>query len=150
MLCTYYDCSCDSHALFEATINGDENAVAAQIECIHREETSPLHYNKEDSLRSVIKLAYYTYRDRYVQWEELPSGEGYADVAYLPKYDSEYPILLIELKWNKDVQTAIDQIKAKHYPDSFKGYGREIILVGITYDKETKKHICKIEKMPIE
>ena len=107
-------------------------------------------YNKEDSLRSVIKLAYYTYRDYYVQWEELPSGEGYADVAYLPKYDSEYPILLIELKWNKDVQTAIDQIKEKHYPESFMGYGREIILVGITYDKETKKHTCKIEKMPIE
>ncbi len=41
-------------------------------------------------------------------------------------------------------------IKAKHYPDSFKGYSREIILVGITYDKETKKHICKIEKIPIE
>lgn len=76
MLCTYYDCSCDSHALFEATINGDDAAVAEQIELIHREETSPLHYNKEDSLRSVIKLAYYTYRDRYVQWEELPSGEG--------------------------------------------------------------------------
>ena len=140
----------ESDALFEATISGDENAVAAQIERTHREETSPLHYNKEDSLRSVIKLAYYTYRDYYVQWEELPSGEGYADVAYLPKYDSEYPILLIELKWNKDVQTAIDQIKEKHYPESFMGYGREIILVGITYDKETKKHTCKIEKMPIE
>lgn len=46
MLCTYYDCSCDSHALFEATINGDDAAVAEQIELIHREETSPLHYNK--------------------------------------------------------------------------------------------------------
>ena len=90
------------------------------------------------------------YTIKHLEREEFPSGEGYADVAYLPKYDSEYPILLIELKWNKDVQTAIDQIKAKHDPDSFKGYGREIILVGITYDKETKKHICKIEKMPIE
>jgi len=140
----------ESDALFEATINGDENAVSSQIERIHREETSPLHYNKEDSLRSVIKLAYYTYRAHYVQWEELPSGEGYVDIAYLPKYDSDYPILIIELKWNKNVQTAIDQIKAKHYPDSFMGYGREIILVGISYDKETKKHICKIEKMPIE
>ncbi len=140
----------ESDALLDATINGNEAAVAEQIKRIHREETSPLHYNKEDSLRSVIKLAYYTYRDHYVQWEELPSGEGYVDVAYLPKYDSDYPILLIELKWNKGVKTAIDQIKAKHYPDSFKGYGREIILVGITYDKESKKHICIIEKTPIE
>jgi hypothetical protein len=139
----------ESEQLFADTIRQNEDAVAAQIEKVHAEETAPLHYNKEDSLRSVIKLAYYTYRDHYVQWEELPSGEGYVDVAYLPKYDSDYPILIIELKWNKDVQTAIDQIKAKHYPDSFKEYGREIILVGITYDKETKKHICKIEKMPM-
>jgi len=140
----------ESDALLEATISGDEATVATLIERIHREETSPLHYNKEDSLRSVIKLAYYTYRDHYVQWEELPSGEGYADVVYLPKHDSGYPILLIELKWNKDVQTAIDQIKTKHYPEAFKGYGYEIILVGIAYDKESKKHVCKIEKMTME
>ena len=34
----------ESDALFEATISGDDNAVASQIERIHREETSPLHY----------------------------------------------------------------------------------------------------------
>lgn len=110
-----------------------------------------MHYNKEDSLRSVIKLAYYTYRDHYVQWEELPAGNGYADIVYLPKYDSDYPILVIELKWNQNVKTVIQQIKDLHYLNSFKGYGRDILLVGITYDKDApagkRKHICKIEKM---
>ena len=143
-----------SEQLFLDTIEGNETAVAEQIEKIHMEETSPIHYNKEDSLRSVIKLAYYTYRDNYVQWEELPAGAGYADVAYLPKYDPGYPILVIELKWNKDAETAIQQIKNRHYPDSFKGLGREIILVGITYDKNApagnRKHICKIEKVEME
>ena len=143
-----------SEQLFLDTIEGNETAVAEQIEKIHMEETSPIHYNKEDSLRSVIKLAYYTYRDNYVQWEELPAGAGYADVAYLPKYDSGYPILVIELKWNKDAETAIQQIKNRHYPHSFKGLGREIILVGITYDKNApagnRKHICKIEKVEME
>lgn len=143
-----------SEQLFLDTIEGNETAVAEQIEKIHMEETSPIHYNKEDSLRSVIKLAYYTYRDNYVQWEELPAGVGYADVAYLPKYDSGYPILVIELKWNKDTETAIQQIKNRHYPDSFKELGREIILVGITYDKNApagnRKHICKIEKVEME
>ena len=140
-----------SEQLFLDTIEGNEDAVAEQIEKIHMEETSPIHYNKEDSLRSVIKLAYYTYRDNYVQWEELPAGAGYADVAYIPKYDSGYPILVIELKWNKNAETAIEQIKNRHYPDSFKGLGREIILVSITYDKDApvgnRKHICKIEKV---
>lgn len=144
----------ESNQLFNDTIHANEKAVAAQIEKIHLEETTPLHYNKEDSLRSVIKLAYYTYRDHYVQWEELPAGNGYADVVYLPKYDSDYPILVIELKWNQEVKTAIQQIKDRHYPDSFKGYGRDILLVGITYDKDApagnRKHICKIEKVTMD
>ena len=143
-----------SEQLFLDTIEGNEDAVAEQIEKIHMEETSPIHYNKEDSLRSIIKLAYYTYRDNYVQWEELPAGAGYADVAYLPKYDSGYPILVIELKWNKNAETAIRQIKNRQYPDSFKGLGRDIILVGITYDKDApagnRKHTCKIENVVME
>jgi hypothetical protein len=144
----------ESEQLFLDTINGNEEAVASQIEKIHREETAPLHYNKEDSLRSVIKLAYYSYRDHYVQFEELAAGEGFADVVYLPKYDSDYPILVIELKWNKNVETAVNQIKDRRYPDSFKGCGKDIILVGITYDKAApagnRKHICKIEKVTMD
>ncbi|MBR4182347.1 MAG: AAA family ATPase [Lachnospiraceae bacterium] len=141
----------ESEQLFLDTINMNEEAVAAQIEKIHREETSPLHYNKEDSLRSVIKLAYYTYRDNYLQWEELPAGEGYADIVYLPKRDSDWPVLVIELKWNKSAKGAIDQIMSKHYPDILKDYGSEILLVGINYDKDArsgeKKHECRIIKI---
>ena len=141
----------ESDRLFLDTIQGNEAAVAAKIEKIHREETSPLHYNREDSLRSVIKLAYYTYRDHYLQWEELPAGEGYADVVYLPKGDSDWPVLVVELKWNHSAKGAIDQILKKKYPDCLKGYGREIVLVGISYDKVAgsgeKKHSCRIVKV---
>ena len=81
----------ESEQLFADTIQGNEEAVAAQIEKVHAEETSPLHYNKEESLRSVIKLAYYSYRDHYLKFEELPSGEGYADIVYIPKPESDWP-----------------------------------------------------------
>lgn len=138
----------ESDCLFLDTIHEDENAVAAQIEKIHNEETAPLHYNKEDSLRSVIKLAYYTYRDHYLQWEELPAGMGYADVVYLPKHDSDWPVLVIELKWNDSAEGAINQILQRKYPDAFRDYGCDIILVGINYDKNApagkRKHNCKI------
>ena len=138
----------ESEKLFADTIKGEEDAVASQIEKVHLEETAPLHYNKEDSLRSVIKLAYYTYRDHYVQFEELPAGEGYADVVYLPKADSDWPVLVVELKWNKSVDGAIDQILKKKYPSAIEDYGKPILLVGITYDKDaesgTRKHKCKI------
>ena len=138
----------ESEQLFLDTINGNEEAVAAQIEKIHREETSPLHYNREDSLRSVIKLAYYTYRDQYVQFEELASGEGYADVAYIPRHDSDAPALIIELKWNQNAEGAIEQILRKKYPDVIKRFGTRILLVGISYEKnapdKSKKHTCRI------
>ena len=138
----------ESEQLFLDTINGNADAVAAQIEKIHREETAAMHYNKEDSLRSVIKLAYYSYRDHYVQFEELGTGEGYADVAYIPRRDSDWPALIIELKWNKDVEGAINQILNKKYPESLKNLGTKIILVGISYEKDasdnSKKHTCKI------
>ncbi len=81
----------ESDRLFADTIRKNQEAVAAQIEKVHAEETAALHYNKEESLRSVIKLAYYTYRDYYIQFEELPAGEGYADILYLPRPDSKWP-----------------------------------------------------------
>ena len=140
----------ESDRLFLDTIEGHEEAVAKQIEKVHREETAPLHYNKEDSLRSVIKLAYYTYRDNYVQFDELPSGEGYVDIAYIPKHDSEWPALVIELKWNESAEGAIAQILRKKYPENLENFGNKIVLVGISYDKDSsggdKKHHCRIIK----
>ncbi|MBR1627977.1 MAG: AAA family ATPase [Lachnospiraceae bacterium] len=138
----------ESERLFVDTIQKNERAVAAQIEKVHAEETAPLHYNKEDSLRSVIKLAYYSYRDHYIQFEELPAGEGYADVVYLPRADSDWPALVVELKWNQDAQGAIDQILQRKYPSVLENLGCKILLVGISYNKDAssreKKHSCRI------
>lgn len=133
---------CDK--LFEDTINMKEEAVAEAVERIHAEETFPLYYNREESLRRVIKLAYYTYRDNYLKFEELPSGEGYADIVYIPLPDSAWPMLVIELKWNKSAEGAINQIINKKYPSVFDNFKGDILLVGINYDRKEKKHSCRI------
>lgn len=54
---------------------------------------------------------------------------------------------IVELKWDKSAETAIDQIKQKKYADCLKDYSGEILLVGINYDKADKRHTCKIEKI---
>ncbi len=140
----------ESDQLILDTIHKNEAAVAAQIEKVHTEETSPLFYNNEQALRSTIKLAYYTYREHYLQFEELPSGEGYADIVYLPKRDTEFPALLIELKWNKGADSAIEQIHRKKYPKALEGFGGKLLLVGVSYDKDapagSRKHSCLIEE----
>ena len=60
-----------------------------------------------------------------------------------------HPAIVVELKWNKSVETALDQIRAKNYPESLKSYTGEIVLCGVNYDKETKHHTCALERMTI-
>lgn len=59
----------------------------------------------------------------------------------------EIPSIVVELKWDKDVQAAIDQIRERKYVDALKNYKGNLLLVGINYDKKTRKHECKIEKL---
>ncbi|MDD6129862.1 MAG: AAA family ATPase, partial [Prevotellaceae bacterium] len=54
--------------------------------------------------------------------------------------------LVIELKFNNTADTAIDQIKRKQYPAKIAEYTGDILLVGISYDRESKLHTCKIER----
>ena len=141
----------DSHQLIMDTVNGNTDAVAAQIEKIHEEETAALFYNNEQALRGIIKLAYFAYRDYYIKFEELPAGSGYADIVYFPKKDTTLPALLIELKWDRSAVGAIQQIKDRHYPSALENYGGELLLVGINYDKQApagkRQHSCRIERM---
>jgi hypothetical protein len=136
----------NSDLLLQATLSMDSEAVADIIEKAHSEGTSPLYYNNEQALRSVIRFAYISCIDEFLRIEELPSGIGYADVVYLPKKGSDKPIMVVELKWNKTAEGAITQIKNKNYPQVLEGFGSDILLVGINYDEKTKDHTCVIEE----
>ena len=142
----------ESDQLIIDTIHGKEEAVADQIEKIHEEE-APLYYNNEQALRSVIKRAYFSYGNEYLMFEELPAGSGYADIVYFPKRGSILPALIVELKWNQSADGAIAQIKNRRYPEAVKEYGGEILLVGISYNREApageRKHQCRIERFTI-
>lgn len=47
--------------------------------------------------------------DDYIRFEELASGKGYIDLLFLPALQSSKPALIIELKWNKSAEKAIQQ-----------------------------------------
>ena len=53
---------------------------------------------------------------------------------------------VIELKYDKSAEGAIARIKEKRYVESLKEYHGNLLLVGMNYDKDTKKHSCVIEK----
>lgn len=134
-----------SAALLEATWRGDAMAVAAGIEAAHL-ETSQLTYNNENALSYTLSLAYYAAREYYRCHRELPAGKGFADLVFVPRARyAEKPAMLVELKWDKSVRTAMQQIKDKQYPQALAGYQGKILLIGISYDKATKIHACEIE-----
>ena len=139
----------ESAELLEATLDMDAEAVAESIERIHMEYVSYIQYNNENSLSSVLTIGYLSAMQYYFKpIREYPTGRGFADFVFIPKpeYTQDYPTLLVELKWNKKAETALEQIKNKKYPESVSQYAGEMLLVGINYDKKTKKHQCMIEK----
>ena len=54
--------------------------------------------------------------------------------------------MIVELKWDKTAEGAIGQIKSKGYVSALKEYKGNILLVGINYEKKSRKHQCRIEK----
>lgn len=142
----------ESEQLLDATLDLDSEMVAKHIDRIHMEYTSVIQYNNENSLSSVLAIAYLSAMNYYFKpIRELPTGRGFADFVFIPKpeYRGDYPALVVELKWNKNVHTAIQQIRDKNYPQSLLAYTGNILLVGISYDKESKVHECRIEEYKI-
>lgn len=138
-----------SEHLLEATLNMNGEAVAMDIEKIHTDFASSIQYNNENSLSSVLAIAYLSAMQYYFKpIREFPAGRGFADFVFIPKPECRqyYPAIVAELKWNKNVQTAMKQIKDRRYPDSISGYTGEILLVGISYDIDSKEHHCIIDK----
>lgn len=91
----------ESERLLDATLDTDGAVVAAQIEKIHHEYTSVIQYHNENSLSSVLTIAYLSAMQYYFKpIRELPTGRGFADFVFVPKpeYRNDYPALIVELK----------------------------------------------------
>jgi hypothetical protein len=136
----------NSDRLLKLTWNKMAEEVAECISEVHMENTSILEYNDENALSCVIRLAYYNAVNDYTIIRELPSGMGFADIVFIPRKASDKPAMVVELKYNRDAPSAIRQIKEKKYVKSLEDYQGNLLLVGINYDKATKKHECVIEE----
>ncbi len=98
---------------------------------MHSEVASILTYNDENSLGCAIGLAYYSARKDYKLIRELTAEKGFADIAFLPLPHTNKPAMVVELKYDRSVSTAIQQIKDRQYMQALEGYTGEILLVGV-------------------
>ncbi|MDD6002359.1 MAG: AAA family ATPase [Bacteroidales bacterium] len=131
--------------LLNDTINLQSTKVARAFDDYHFEASSLLEFNDENSMRCAIVLAYYAAKPFYKIFHELPTGKGFADMVFIPLPNSPRPAIVVELKYDKSADSAIDQIKRKNYPKSLQGFSKRIVLCGINYNKSTSKHEVAME-----
>ena len=127
----------------------DSATVARMVEETHQYMTSVLNYNNENALACVVSVLCFYAENLYHVIREFPTGKGFADIVLLPKKGVHKPAIVVELKFNKDVKAAIDQIHNNHYPGRLADFYGDLILVGICYDKK-KAHDCAIERVERE
>ena len=131
--------------LLDDTLNLRKDKIARAFDSYHFEASSLLEFNDENSMRCAIVLAYYAAKPFYKIFHELPTGKGFADMVFIPLHNSSHPAIVVELKYDKTADSAIDQIHRKEYPASLKGFSKRIILCGINYNKSTSKHEVEME-----
>ena len=138
-----------SEELLRATWDADCETVAQMIGYFHSEYTSAITYNNENSLSSVLSIAYLGALQYYFKpIREMPTGRGFADLLFIPKKEfPDVPAMILELKWNQSAETALRQIKEKKYDSILDSYCGKVLLVGINYDKKSKSHDCIIEQL---
>ena len=136
-----------SKNLLLATLEGDSETVARIIDIAHDENTSILSYNNENSMACVLSIAYIYAKNNYIMHREFSSGKGFADIVLIPRKNVDSPAMVIELKYNKDTDSGIDQILRRQYPAKVAEYAGRLLLIAINYDKKTKTHTCEILKI---
>lgn len=141
-----------SGQMLKATLENDTASMLEILEFAHNTEVPLLTYNHEAELTAVVNLVYLAARDFYRIEREDRAGIGYVDFIFYPEFDKNADGIILELKVDHTPEEALQQIKNKKYALKFEGklgeesrYTGRILGVGITYDKKTKVHECKIE-----
>lgn len=141
----------ESERMLKATLAGDTKVMTEILKLAHDTESPIFSYNSEIELSAVVNLVYLAARDRYRVEREDKAGEGYVDFIFYPERRNG-DALILELKVDSTPEEAIRQIKDRNYELRFRGkigeppkYVGRILAVGISYDRKTKEHFCKVE-----
>lgn len=126
----------------------DAETVAEQIEKIHAEYTSVIQYNNENSLSSVLSIAYLSAIKYYFKpIRELPTGRGFADFVFIPKplYRDYYPALARRTEMEQRRRNCSESDKRTKISRVITAVYRRYFAGGINYrNKKEKVHQCVI------
>ena len=167
MLCAYYDKSCDSRELFRGLVAEKDGSFEKYLNKYYVISVDMTDFTtKFRGERDIVKrIQNRIIKDVLNAFPQINTEEDddLMDILYsisestgdrfvmiIDEWDAILPknLLAATISGNEQaVVRAIDQIKRKEYPEKLAEYTGDILLVGINYDKETKLHTCKIERM---
>ncbi len=150
-----YNLAKKSEQMLKATIAGDTKVMEEILQFAHDTEAPILSYNREVELSAVVNLCYLSARNKYRVEREDRAGKGFVDFIFYPERKND-DCMILELKVDSTPEEAIMQIKDKNYALRFQGklgeelqYSGRILAVGISYDRKTKEHSCRVEVLEI-
>ena len=76
----------------------------------------------------------------------MKRGKGIADCLMFPKKHG-LPGIVLELKYDRSAAEAVEQIRKKDYARDMLQVTDKVLLVGINYEKASKRHRCIIEEI---
>ena len=137
-----------SEKVFDGILNIKSLVVSTNLDKIHHSTGDVNSYGNEAALHTSLITSMTYARAYYNVFNEVSSGNGKADIVYLPKKNySTYPTLIFELKVDESAEKALKQIQDRNYPYNFDSeYKKNMLLIGINYNKKTHKHECVIER----
>ena len=140
-----------SDQMLKATLSRDTQKMSEILQYAHNTESPILSYNNEVELSAIVNLVYLSARNKYRIEREDKAGKGFVDFIFYP-WNLTDTCIILELKVDLSPEDALLQIREKDYLLRFQGksgetrkYTGEVLGVGISYDKETKEHFCKVE-----
>ena len=140
-----------SNQMLRATLSRDTQKMSEILQYAHNTESPILSYNNEVELSAIVNLVYLSARNKYRIEREDKAGKGFVDFIFYP-WNLTDTCIILELKVDHSPEDALLQIREKDYLLRFQGksgetrkYTGEVLGVGISYDKETKEHFCKVE-----
>lgn len=132
-----------SSEVFEATLRGDSELVAATLEKIYDREGQFFNFEDESSLSALLTLAYLAANDYYtVTGEE----NGCYDYLFTPISATD-PVILMKLSYGTSSEEDLQRLKDESDSRMLVKHG-SILVVCISYHPNEDKHFqCLIERI---
>ena len=138
----------NSKKMLQLTLDKNVKAICELFKEAHIKKIIPGDKFDHGALKRVVDMAYFYAPADYDIKEEVAEGAGRADFFFYPKNKKNETVIILELKRDETVESAIEQIHNGLYYFGLKekGYTGNVLLVGVNCKNKYREYSCIIEE----